>query len=121
MRSHVTQTDPVFSGEAYEYLLESDQLPSYPELGGGDPVAKVRLFLPGSRFEYFVTALTDYNGQMVMTGFCVSPLGPECDEEGDLAVAELIELRGPDGLPVERDCHWSPKSLTEIRKEISNA
>ena len=38
-----------------------------------------------------------------------------------MAVAELIELRGPDGLPVERDCHWSPKSLTEIRKEISNA
>lgn len=121
MRRHVIQPDPIYKGEAYEYLLGSDRLPTYPEMNPDDPVAKVKLFLPNSRFEYYVTALTDYEGQLVMTGFCVSPLGPDCDEEGDMAVADLLALRGPDGLPVERECGWPPKPLSEIRKEISNA
>lgn len=121
MRRLVIQTDQRFTGEAYEYLLDTDQLPDYPNLDQDDPIAKVRLFLPGSRFEYFVIALTNYSGQQVLTGYCVSPLGPDCDEEGDIAVADLIDLRNREGLPIERDCHWQPRPLSEIKKEIHHA
>ena len=117
----ITQTDPIFTGEAYEYLREADELPDYPSLVEDDPVAKVRLFLPGSRFEYYVTAVTDYSGQLVLTGYCVSPLGPDCDEECDMAVSDLVALRSRHGLAVERDCYWEPRPLTQVRKETSNA
>jgi hypothetical protein len=40
----------------------------------------------------------------VLTGYCVSSLGPDCDEFGDLALAEIARIR-VGGLPPERDLH----------------
>lgn len=118
----VTQPDPRFAEDpAYQYITGNDKIPSYRDINPDDPTAHVRLFLPNSRFEYYVTALTNYSGTPVLTGFCVSPLGPDCDEEGDLAVSELLALRDPlFKLPVERDLSWTPTPLSEVRKEISH-
>ncbi len=118
----VTQQDPRFAKDpAYQYITSNDEIPNYRDMNPDDPTAHVRLFLPNSRFEYYVTALTIYSDTPVLTGFCVSPLGPDCDEEGDMAVSELIALRDPlFKLPVERDLSWTPKPLSEIRKEISH-
>lgn len=116
----VTQPDPRFAGlAAYRYITDDDEIPTYSEISqNNDPLARVRLFLPNTRFAYYVLALTDYSGTPVLTGFCVSPLGPDCDEEGDMAVEELLALRDPIfRLPVERDLSWTPRSLTQIKEK----
>lgn len=108
--------------DVYRYITEADEIPTYPEIAqDADPVAKVRLFLPNTRFAYYAFALTEYGDMPVLSGYCVSPLGPDCDEEGDMGAAELLELRDPVlHMPVERDLDWTPRSLSEI-KEISHA
>lgn len=112
------QKDP----DVYRYITDQDEISTYPEIKQDeDPVAKVRLFLPNTRFAYYAFALTEYDDMQVLTGYCVSPLGPDCDEEGDMAVAELLGLRDPLlHMPVERDLDWTPRPLSEI-KEIIHA
>lgn len=116
----IGQTGRFRRDPAYKYLVEEDELPTYPEMTDSDPIAKVRLFLPNSRFTYYVTALTDYDGMKVMTGFCVSPLGADCDEFGDMGVSELIALRDPlfNALPIERDRDWVPTPISAIRQAV---
>lgn len=116
----IKQPAPAFSKSAYTYFTDADELPTYDEMTSSDPIARVRLFLPNSRFAYYVTALTDYSGTAVMTGFCVSPLGSDFDEGGDMAVHELLTLRDPlfQSLPIERDITWEPKPLSEVRQEV---
>jgi hypothetical protein len=38
-------------------------------------------------------------------------------ELGYFSLAELKEARGPWGLPIERDLHFEPKSLRELRDD----
>jgi Protein of unknown function (DUF2958) len=105
-----------FTGPAYEYLRPDDQLPSYRELGAEeDPLCRVKLFLSGSRWTFYVCAVTTYEGidGPVLTGYCVSPLGPQCDEFGDTALAELARVRVA-GLPPERDLYFEPTPLSQV-------
>ena len=118
MNQDITQTDRRFRGPAYRHLRITDELPVYGEIDD-DPICKVKLFLPGSRYTYYVFAYTEYGDDCdVVTGWCVSPLGPDCDEEGDTAVSELIELRNGHGLPLERDLSFLPVRLSEIRAQV---
>ncbi len=42
-----------FVGPAFEYLRADDALPSYSEIADeADPLCRVKLFLPGSRWTY---------------------------------------------------------------------
>ena len=110
-----------FTGAAYEYLRADDQLPSYREIADEpDPVCRVKLFQPGSRFAYYACAATAYEGVEgpVLTGFCVSPLGPHCDECGDQPLAEIARLRVA-GLPPERDLPFEPRRLSEIEAHLA--
>ncbi len=43
-----------------------------------------------------------------------------CRELGYFVLSELEEVRGPMGLPIERDLHWEPKMLEEIAPEMFN-
>jgi hypothetical protein len=38
-------------------------------------------------------------------------------ELGYFSLKELNEARGPLGLPIERDLHFKPKSLEELREQ----
>jgi hypothetical protein len=42
----------------------------------------------------------------------------QCKELGYVSLSELEEVRGPMGLPVERDLYWKPKTLAEIAPEM---
>jgi len=112
---------PEFQGPAYDYILNADELPTYPELPDADDemVCKVKLFVPASRWTYYVVAITDYDGTPVMTGFCLSPHGNDCDEFGDQSLDEMAGVRVL-GLPPERDLYFEPKSLREIRSAIAD-
>jgi hypothetical protein len=110
-----------FSGPAYQYLRAGDALPSYREIADeADPLCRVKLFQPGSRWTYYVCAATEYDGidGPVLTGYCVSPLGPDCDEFGDQALAEIARVR-LGGLPVERDLHFEPVPLSEVEAHVA--
>jgi hypothetical protein len=89
---------------AYESLRADNPRPSYAEIADEqDPLCRVKLFQPGSRFAYYVCAATEYDGieGLVLTGYCVSPLGRDCDEFGDQGLAEIARVR-VGGLPPER-------------------
>ena len=42
----------------------------------------------------------------------------QCKELGYFRLSELESVRGPMGLPIERDLHWKPKTLEEIAPEM---
>jgi DUF2958 family protein len=103
-----------YSGEAYRYVLDTDELPPWHKRGR-DPLVRVKLFLPESRFTYYATGYTDDDGHRYLSGYCVSPLGPDCDEHADLGADQVEELRSPLlGLPVERDLHFDPMPESEL-------
>jgi hypothetical protein len=106
---------PEFQVPAYDYILKTDELPTYDQLPPGEPVCRVKLFHPFSRWTYYAVAVTDYDGiGPVLSGFCVSPIGPDCDEFGDQGLAEIAGLR-VHGLPPERDLHFEPRPLDGVR------
>jgi hypothetical protein len=111
-----------FAGAAYDYLRADDALPSYREIAAEqDPLCRVKLFQPGSRWTYYVCAAAKYEGidGPVLTGYCVSPLGPDCDEFGDQALlAEIARVRLR-GLPPERDLHFEPMRLSEVKAHVA--
>lgn len=107
-------------GPAYSYIRKSDELPTWDKRES-DPMVKVKLFLLGSRFTYFVTAYTDDDGHRYVSGYCVSPLGPDCDEFGDMGADEIEGLRTPlpiTGLPLERDLNFEPIRESELLRRL---
>ena len=116
-----TQPDVRFRGPAYEYVRATDALPTIDQLVDEDPVCRVKLFLPSGRWTYYVAAVTLYGEQTVMTGFCLSPLGPDCDEWGDESLDAVAALRTPFSIPPERDLHFEPMRLSEIRRQLQAA
>jgi hypothetical protein len=110
-----------FTGAAYDYLRAGDALPMYREIAAEpDPLCRVKLFQPGSRWTYYVCAATDHEGidGPVLTGYCVSPLGPDCDEFGDQGLAEIARVR-VSGVPPERDLHFEPMRLSEVEAHVA--
>jgi hypothetical protein len=110
-----------FTGPGYDYLRADDALPCYTQIAGErDPLCRVRLFQPFSRWTYYVCAATRYDGidGPVLTGFCISALGRECDEFGDQGLAEIAALR-LHGLPPERDLHFQPLPLSAVEAHVA--
>lgn len=44
---------------------------------------------------------------------------PECAELGYSALSEIRDLRGPMTLPVERDIHFKPTPLAQIKEDLN--
>jgi hypothetical protein len=110
-----------FSGAAYQYRRAGDALPSFRRIANEpDPLCRVKLFQPGSRWIYYVCAASEYEGveAPVLTGFCVSPLGPHCDELGDQPLAEITRVRVA-GLPPERDLYFEPVRLSRVEAHVA--
>jgi hypothetical protein len=78
------------------------------------------LFQPFSRWTYYVCAATAYDGidGPVLTGYCVSALGRDCDEFGDQGLPEIAALR-VHGLPPERDLHFEPMPVSSVCAHVA--
>jgi len=75
--------------DAYIYV-RAGELPAIDD-AVADPLCKVKLFHPFTRFTYYAYALTEYPGAgPVLTGL-VTGLGE--DEVGDTALRDIAELR----------------------------
>ncbi len=81
-----------------------------PGIGETDNLPKeqtkvpLKIFDPCGRGTWFVT---EFDGRDLMYGYCVSPLGPDCDELGYMSFTELSSVKNRLGLGLERDLHWS--------------
>ena len=77
----------------------------------GKAVAYLKLFTPDSQFSFYAT---EYDGKDLFFGL-VDGLVKEL---GYFSLSELQKVRGPMGLPIERDLYWQPKPLDEIAPEL---
>lgn len=69
----------------------------------------VKLFTPWGSATWLISEV-DPEDTNIAFGLC--DLGMGCPELGSVYLPELINLKGPLGLGVERDLHWAPdKSL----------
>jgi len=95
--------------------------PLYAQDGkGGKAIAYLKLFTPDSGFTWWITEgspIKDESGSEVDYHFFGLVEG-QFKELGYVSLKELEEVRGPMGLPIERDLHWQPKTLEEIAPEM---
>jgi exonuclease III len=87
---------------------------------GGKAIVQVKFFTPDSNWTWYATEgepmLNDAGSEVDFQFFgLVDGLEKEL---GYFMLSELEEVRGPMGLPIERDLHWQPKTLSEIAPEM---
>ena len=70
-------------------------------------LALVKFFTPDSSWTWYAS---EFDGDDIFFGL-VSGLEVEL---GYFSLSELEEIRGPRGLPIERDLHFEPKALQEL-------
>lgn len=84
-------------------------------INGGDHVPVVKLFTPDAQATWLITEV-DPDDPDRLFGLC--DLGLGFPELGYVSLAELTELRGSHGLPIERDAHFVPeKPLSAYAKD----
>jgi Protein of unknown function (DUF2958) len=96
---------------AYRYIRAADRLPTIDEIGsrGLDEVAcPIKLFNPTGRGSWFIAA---YDPETRLA-WGVADIYER--EAGPIDMAELVDFRGRFGLPIERDLHYSPQTVTEL-------
>lgn len=71
-----------------------------------DKISVLRLFTPDSSWTWHIV---EFDGRDTFFGFVI---GLE-SEWGYISLAELQSVRGPLGLPIERDAFWRPKPMRE--------
>ncbi|HEY59622.1 MAG TPA: DUF2958 domain-containing protein [Anaerolineae bacterium] len=75
-----------------------------------DMLAQVKFFTPDSNWTWYATK---FDGQDIFFGLVA---GLEV-ELGYFSLSELQEVRGPWGLPIERDLHFEPQTLRVLIKK----
>jgi hypothetical protein len=87
---------------------------------GGKAVAVVKFFTPDANWTWYATegepVLNDAAAEIDFQFFGLVD-GFE-KELGYFGLSELEAVRGPMGLPIERDLHWKPKMLAEIAPDL---
>ena len=74
-----------------------------------DPLAMLKYFTPDSSFTFYVV---EYDAEQRLCFGLV--IGHE-RELGYFSLEELEQIRGPRGLPIERDLHFEPKPISECK------
>ncbi len=95
--------------------------PLYSQDGkGGKAVVHCKFFTPDSNWTWLATEgepALDESSRQIDFRFFGLVFGHE-KEFGYFLLSELEEVRGPMGLPIERDLHFQPRPLEEIVPEM---
>ena len=94
-------------------LLPKDVRETLPELRANEELglaaqALVKFFTPAGGWSWYAS---EFDGEDIFFGFVIG-FEPEF---GYFSLSELESVRGPLGLPIERDLHFKPTSLEELR------
>jgi len=93
----------------YRYIRESDKLPPLG-IESNPSIARVKLFNPTGAGTWY---LSEYDPE-TRRAFGVANILER--ELGYIDMAELVAFRDSRfGLPIERDLHWTPRSLAECK------
>lgn len=100
-------------GESRQPLLDQETRQRLPPLYSGeekglDALVQAKFFTPDANWTWYAS---EFNGEDIFFGLVI---GLEI-ELGYFSLSELEGVRGPLGLPIERDLHFEPKSLRELR------
>ena len=74
-----------------------------------DPIAQVKFFTPDSSWSWYPV---EFDGEDTFFGLV---FGFE-RELGYFSLSELESCRGPLGLPIERDLHFTPMPISKIER-----
>lgn len=85
---------------------------------GGDQYPVVKLFTPDAGATWLLTEL-DPDDEDVAFGLC--DLGLGFPELGRVRLSELASIRGPNGLPIERDMYFRPMRTLSAYVELARA
>jgi hypothetical protein len=81
--------------------------PSYSTETQPDPVVHAKFFTPDSSWTWYVL---EFDGEDTFFGYVVG-----LDAElGYFSLKELEAVRGPLGLPIERDLYFDPQPLSKV-------
>ena len=86
---------------------------------GDDALVVVKYFFPAGRYTLYVTEAEFDDDDIRLFGYCISPLGEDCDEWGYASLAELRSIRVR-GLTIERDLHF-PVATRSVREALGRA
>jgi len=89
------------------------QLPAlYAQEGAIDMMIYAKFFTPDSNWTWFVAEGQEKDGDFLFFGY----VNGHCLEAGYFLLSELESNRGPRGLPIERDLHFTPAPWSEVKK-----
>ena len=92
-------------------LLPDDVAATLPALYAtqheADPIARVKFFTPDSSWTWYATEF-DPVGRL-----CFGLVHGHEREFGYFSLDELESVKGPLGLPIERDLSWQPKPVSQ--------
>jgi len=80
---------------------------------GEDAVVHIKFFCPWNSWNWFATEGQERGGDFIFFGLVC---GFET-ELGYFSLSELESVRGFGGLGIERDLHFKPKTIREVRQE----
>jgi hypothetical protein len=99
--------------EAHTLMPEAiaNQIPTLygQEQRGEEAIAHLKLFTPWTNWTWYAS---EYDPEQRI---CFGVVVGHEREFGYFSLIELEEIRGPAGLKIERDLHWTPKPLRECR------
>jgi hypothetical protein len=109
----------LFTKEQTEQLKANCQA-QIIRMDAGEPDVDVKpvvnLFTPDAQCTWLLTELGNDN---IAFGLC--DLGLGCPQIGFVCVSELVDLRGPLGLPLERDEHFEAKKTLSAYADEARA
>jgi len=83
------------------------------ELLGDQAKVVVKFFDPAGRYTFYVTEGRPEGKDYLFFGYCISPLGEDCDEWGYTSLKELLSVGIQRGLGIERDRYF-PASIWTV-------
>ncbi|MEW6058056.1 MAG: DUF2958 domain-containing protein [Bdellovibrionota bacterium] len=90
--------------------LRSQLPPLYAQEKVKDPMVHAKFFTPWTHWTWYVTEGSEEEGDFIFFGYVAGDFG----EWGYFSLNELESVRGPGGLTIERDLHFTPKRKSEI-------
>src|SRR5258706_11250248 len=108
-------------------LLDTETRAKLPALysqeqQGLEAIAQVKFFTPDSSWVWYASEGSDvdedgyYDTDKEKIDFVFFGLVAGLENElGYFSLAELEQIRGPMGLPIERDLYFSPRTLRELK------
>jgi hypothetical protein len=89
--------------------------PLYSQDGsGGKAIAYAKLFTPSSSWTWYITEASP-EGEDIL---CFGLVDGFEKELGYFSLAEMADVTGPLGLPIERDLYFKPTTLEKIAPEL---